>query len=104
MRLPDVECPYCGKGQEINHDDGYGFEEGERHEQACGACEKTFVYETFISFDYAAHKAPCLNGAPHRLRERKSPGWPEEEVCLDCSYHKAGRYCPPPPKPGGTNR
>ena len=23
----DVECPYCGAEQEINHDDGYGYDE-----------------------------------------------------------------------------
>ena len=25
----DVECPYCGAEIEINHDDGYGYEEDE---------------------------------------------------------------------------
>lgn len=62
---PDVECPYCGKGQEINHDDGYGYTEGVFHEQRCGHCDKTFVYETSISFSYDAGKADCLNGSPH---------------------------------------
>jgi hypothetical protein len=23
----DVKCPYCGKYQEIDHDDGYGCED-----------------------------------------------------------------------------
>ena len=25
--MKDCECPYCGEDQEINHDDGYGYEE-----------------------------------------------------------------------------
>ena len=66
--MDDVKCPYCGRGQEINHDDGYGYEENETHEQEC-ACHKTFTFETFISFDYSAHKAPCLNGAEHKYKK-----------------------------------
>lgn len=27
----DVECPYCGKGLDIDHEDGYGYEEGVTH-------------------------------------------------------------------------
>lgn len=52
----DVECPYCQEWQEINHDDGYGYGEGVDHEQTCGDCRKTFVYETTISFDYEARE------------------------------------------------
>lgn len=57
----DVECPYCGKGQEICHDDGYGYQEDRMHQQQCGECDKTFTYTTSISFYYDADKAPCLN-------------------------------------------
>ena len=42
--MKDVECPYCGTGQEINHDDGYGYEEDDPHEQSCPHCDKTFVF------------------------------------------------------------
>lgn len=62
---PDVECPYCGAGQEINHDDGYGFGEDETHEQYCSDCGKTFTYTTSISYYYEAEKAPCKNGGEH---------------------------------------
>lgn len=61
----DVECPYCGKEQDINHDDGYGYEEGVKHQQDCPYCHKTFVYTTEISFYYEAEKADCLNGGEH---------------------------------------
>jgi len=53
----DVECPYCECGQEICHDDGYGYEEGVYHEQQCSDCGKTFVFKTSISFDYEVSKA-----------------------------------------------
>jgi len=26
----DAECPYCEKWNEISHDDGYGYAEGEK--------------------------------------------------------------------------
>jgi hypothetical protein len=57
-----VKCPYCEKEIEINHDDGFGYEEGVTHQQECPHCEKTFVFETYISFDYELKKAECLNG------------------------------------------
>jgi len=61
----DIECPYCGKEQDICHDDGHGYEEGVRHEEECEECEKTFIFLTTISFDYEPYKADCLNGEPH---------------------------------------
>lgn len=59
--MSDVECPYCGKDNEINHDDGYGYEEGTTYNQECNHCEKIFTYTTMISFDYEPGMAPCLN-------------------------------------------
>lgn len=32
VKMNDVNCPYCGAKQEINHDDGYGYAEGEVNE------------------------------------------------------------------------
>jgi len=72
----DVECPYCGKWQEINHDDGYGYEEGKIFTQECRDCEKTFTYTTSISYYYDAEKAPCQNGAPHDFQSIN--GFPKE--------------------------
>lgn len=63
--MNDVKCPYCGAGQEIHHDDGYGYEENQLHNQKCRYCEKTFAYTTAISFDYEAYKADCLNDGDH---------------------------------------
>lgn len=65
----DVECPYCGKWNEVCHDDGFGYDEGVAHEMECEHCEKSFVFHTSIHFYYSAGKADCLNGAPHDFRE-----------------------------------
>lgn len=59
--MHDVDCPYCGAGVEIVHDDGYGYEEGKKYQEWCGACKKYFAYTTSISFYYEATKADCLN-------------------------------------------
>jgi len=61
----DVECPYCGNYQDINHDDGFGYEEDTAHNQTCESCDKTFVFYTSISFYYESQKADCLNGSKH---------------------------------------
>ena len=74
--MEDVECPYCEKWNEINHDDGYGYEEGEIYEQTCDHCGKIFVYTTSISFYYEAEKAPCKNGGEHDWKQMT--GWPKE--------------------------
>ena len=65
--MSDISCPYCEHEQEINHDDGYGYEESVRHEQERSNCEKTFVFVTSISFDYEVGKADCLNGSDHEF-------------------------------------
>jgi len=61
----DIECPYCDAEQEIEHDDGIGYEEDTAHTQECGECGKTFVYYTSVSFYYKPYKAPCQNGEDH---------------------------------------
>ncbi len=79
----DVECPYCGKGQEINHDDGYGYEENDIHEQECPACEQTFIYTTSISFYYKPEKAACKNGGDHDYQ--KTMTFPPEAARMKCT-------------------
>jgi hypothetical protein len=67
--LSDVDCPYCGKGQDICHDDGFGYEEGELHQQSCVNCDKDFGFYTSISFDYEAQKVECFNGVECEWKE-----------------------------------
>jgi hypothetical protein len=83
----DVKGPYCDHKQEINHDDGYGYSEDEIYEQECSNCGKTFIYTTSISFYYEVSKAPCKNGKPHKLKDKKC--FPEEfavgkKICEYC--------------------
>lgn len=81
--MSDVECPYCGKYQEINHDDGYGYQEGEIFNQECDDCEKTFAYTTSISFSYDAEKADCLNGGDHNWKPQIT--YPKEYTKMECT-------------------
>ena len=67
--MNDVECPYCEEQVEINHDDGYGYEEGKTYEQECSHCGKTFVYTTGIIFVYTTGIAPCKNGENHEWKQ-----------------------------------
>lgn len=90
--MKDVECPYCGKWQEINHDDGYGYEEDETFQQECDDCGKVFAYTTSVSYDHEASKADCLNGGKHNLKPvthipKIFPNWVR---CSDCGYEEKG--------------
>ncbi len=90
--MSDVDCPYCGAGQVINHDDGYGYEEDETHRQECVDCEKTFVFHTQVYFYYDANRADCLNGGEHRWRKLHiAPDWwPDARACSDCGVKERG--------------
>ena len=83
-RPKDVECPYCGAEQDIDHDDGYGYEEDETYQQECSECEKVFSYTTSVSYSYEVSKAPCLNGGEHDMSR-----WYKGHSLRDYRY----RYC-----------
>jgi hypothetical protein len=63
--MDSIECPYCGSEEEIDHDDGFGYEQDVTHQMQCSNCEKNFVFTTYISFSYNAEKADCLNDGEH---------------------------------------
>jgi len=87
--MSDIECPYCGSEQEINHDDGFGYEEDVVHEQECNSCEKTFVFTTSIHFYYTASKADCLNGSEHRFKATMTvPRKYTRMRCKDCDCER----------------
>lgn len=67
--LNDISCPYCDEEIKINHDDGYGYEEGKVFQQECRHCDMIFIYTTSMHFYYDANKAPCLNGEKHSWRD-----------------------------------
>jgi hypothetical protein len=79
----DLECPYCEKELEVCHDDGFGYEEGVKHQMECGHCDKQFVFETSISFYYEPEKADCLNGNEHNYE--KTITYPEEFSEMQCT-------------------
>lgn len=83
--MSDVTCPHCGTGQEINHDDGYGYEDGEEYTQDC-SCGKEFGFTTSISYNYEVF---CENDE-HKLEQSESP----HEVlwsCESCDYYEVRR-------------
>lgn len=79
----DLNCPYCDAELEICHDDGFGYEEGIKHQMDCDNCNKTFVFETSISFDFEPEKADCLNGLPHVWKAQTC--YPREFALMECS-------------------
>lgn len=76
-------CPYCDSEVEINHDDGFGYGEGEIYQYECPDCGKNFVFTTAISFYHEAEKADCLNGSEHDYRETLT--FPKRYARLRCS-------------------
>ena len=85
----DIECPYCGAEQEINHDDGYGYEEDTAFEQECGSCEKTFAFTASIIFMHEAKKADCLNGGEHKYKPTMTvPRRYTKMHCVDCDHSR----------------
>lgn len=84
--MSDVTCPYCHHDQEINHDDGYGYEEDRDFEQDCIHCEKTFVFQTSISFSYEVMCQP----EDHKL-EPAGDKWPGLFACLNCDFYEVRR-------------
>jgi len=85
----DVNCPYCDTPQDINHDDGRGYSESEKHEQQCVSCDKYFVFTTSISYYYETDKADCLNGAEHDFKPTMTV--PREYTKMRCTMCEATR-------------
>jgi hypothetical protein len=81
--MSDVTCPYCGKDQEINHDDGYGYEEDGDYEQECTDCYKSFKFTTSISFSYTVS---CQDG-DHDF-EPFGPKHPGMFQCTKCDFYE----------------
>lgn len=80
--MEDINCPYCDAAQDINHDDGYGYDQSVTHEQQCYKCKKTFAFTTSISFNYDVYKADCLNGADHVYKPTCT--YPVEFTEMEC--------------------
>ena len=88
--MSDVTCPYCGTLQEINHDDGYGYEEDEQYEQRCECCAKSFKFTTAISYDYTV----LCQDEDHKIVENISeyPGYKySHKYCIKCDWTSCKR-------------
>lgn len=84
-----IECPYCGCGQEINHDDGYGYEEDTYHQQECHNCEKIFSFTTSIVLHYEASKCDCQNGGDHKWKPTITvPRQYTQMICAMCDERR----------------
>lgn len=81
--MKDVECPYCGKWQKINHDDGVGYEEDILFFQECRDCYKTFTYTALCVWSYDAQKADCLNEGEHCWKPTHT--FPKEYTKMRCT-------------------
>jgi DNA-directed RNA polymerase subunit RPC12/RpoP len=83
--MRDLECPYCGKEHDVCHDDGFGYDEGVKHEMWCDGCDKNFIFETSISFYYEAYSAECLNDDNHKFEmTHTQPSEYSMKECVDC--------------------
>lgn len=83
MKWKDTNCPYCGADIEINHDDGYGYEQNELHQQECWGCGRVFTYTTGITYFYETFKANCLNGGEHEWLPTIT--FPKEYTRMHCA-------------------
>ena len=80
----DINCPYCDAELNINHDDGFGYEQDITHEMECDECDKRFVFTTSIIYYYEAKKADCLNGEDHKYELTYTH--PKEFSKMRCEY------------------
>lgn len=81
--MKDLECPYCGEWQEVDHDDGVGYEEEVAFQQTCRDCGKTYIYYTSIVYSYDPEKADCLNDGEHDFKPTHT--FPKEYTKMRCS-------------------
>lgn len=87
--MSEIECPYCDYLQEINHDDGYGYEQDKLHQQQCVKCNKNFAYTTEITFYYESFKADCLNDGNHDYKPTTTfPKWCTQMCCKTCDERR----------------
>jgi hypothetical protein len=81
--MSDINCPYCDAELYVCHDDGYGYEENVNHQMECHKCEKSFVFQTSISFYYEAERADCLNDGNHNWKKNHTQ--PSYFTKMECS-------------------
>ena len=84
-----MDCPYCDKTLEVDHEGGYGYSEDETYQQTCDDCGKTFVYTTAVSYHYYPEKADCLNEGEHDWRPTHTyPKFFTKMRCYTCDEER----------------
>jgi hypothetical protein len=84
--VSDIKCPDCGTENEINHDDGQGYEEDLEHTQDCSSCNVEFKFSTSIMYCYEVF---CGEDTPHKLELYKDDFY----FCENCEYVQKGVHC-----------
>lgn len=83
--MSDMNCPYCNAEQDVNHDDGEGYDESQKHEHECSECGKNFTFRTTITYRYEPAKADCLNDGNHQWYPSKTyPKHHTRMLCRTC--------------------
>lgn len=85
--MSDIKCPYCGEWQEINHDDGCGYDEGDIHSQDCSSCGKEFDFTTSVVYSYSAY---CKSESDHDMYQ-PLPNEPDFFMCRNCEHSELKR-------------
>lgn len=88
--MDTVECPYCEYEQEIDHEDGYGYDGDETFTQECPCCGKVFAYQTEILFSYNVHTCDCQNGEDHKWKLMMThPKFASRMECTECGERRS---------------
>lgn len=80
----EVVCPYCEANNYVDCSARHGDDEDERFQSSCRKCDKNFVFQVKVTYDYVGFKAPCLNGEPHEYHKTKT--YPPECARMRCDY------------------
>lgn len=65
--MEELTCPYCEEITKVEMD--FAFKEDFLYEHECSNCEKMFVFNISVSYNFWEEKADCLNGAEHDFQK-----------------------------------
>lgn len=87
--MPTITCPYCASTQELEVERNHGSQPDQTYDQECNACEKTYVFQVDVIFEFDTFRAPCMNGEPHNFEPtRTHPVSMTKMVCEWCDARR----------------
>ena len=99
MSYEEIECPYCEYAYDLCHDDGAFYDEGKTEEEECPKCEKHFLVNSSMSWNFTAEKAECLNDNSHNWAKsyseaiiKNNPSLGQREECEACGRKRTTDY------------